>query len=56
MLGAAVVSHLPGLRRSPFALERAEHGLFLLWLAFMGLMAFGALLLWRAGAWHRLVQ
>ncbi|WP_439607804.1 hypothetical protein [Hydrogenophaga sp.] len=56
MLGAAVVSHLPGLRRRPFALERAEHGLFLLWLAFMGLMGFGALLLWRAGAWHRLVQ
>lgn len=56
MLGAAVVSHLPGLRHSPFALERAEHGLFLLWLAFMGLLSFGALLLWRAGAWHRLVQ
>ncbi|WP_252374426.1 MotA/TolQ/ExbB proton channel family protein [Hydrogenophaga sp. 2FB] len=56
MLGAAVVSHLPVLRRGPFALEHAEHGLFLLWLAFMGLLGFGALLLWQAGAWHRLVQ
>lgn len=56
MLGAVVVSHLPVLRRSPFALEHAEHGLFLLWLAFMGLLGFGALLLWQAGAWHRLVR
>lgn len=56
MLGAAVVRHLPGLRHSPFALERAERGLFLLWLAFMGLLGFGALLLWQAGAWHRLVH
>jgi len=56
MLGAAVVSHLPGLQRSPFALERAERGLFLLWLAYMGLLAFGAHLLWRAGAWHRLIE
>lgn len=56
MLGAAVVSRLPGLRHSPFALERTEHGLFLLWLAFMGLLGFGALLLWQTGAWHRLVH
>lgn len=56
MVGAALVSHLPVLRRGPFALEHAEHGLFLLWLAFMGLLGFGALLLWQAGAWHRLVQ
>lgn len=55
MLGAALVSHLPGARRSPLALEQAPNGLFLLWLAYMGLLAFGALLLWRAGAWHRLV-
>lgn len=56
MLGAAVVHRLPGLRHRPFALERAEHGLFLLWLAFMGLLLFGATLLWQAGAWHRLVH
>ncbi|AOF87414.1 hypothetical protein BSY239_1084 [Hydrogenophaga sp. RAC07] len=55
ILGAALVSHLPGARRSPLALEQAPNGLFLLWLAYMGLLAFGALLLWRAGAWHRLV-
>lgn len=55
MLGAALVSHLPGARRSPLALEQAPNGLFLLWLAYMGLLAFGALVLWRAGAWHRLV-
>ncbi len=55
MLGAALVSHLPGARRSPLALEQAPNGLFLLWLAYMGLLAFGALLLWQAGAWHRLV-
>jgi hypothetical protein len=55
MLGAALVSHLPGARRSPMALEQAPNGLFLLWLAYMGLLGFGALLLWRAGAWHRLV-
>lgn len=55
MLGAALVSHLPGARRSPLALEQAPNGLFLLWLAYMGLLGFGALLLWRAGAWHRLV-
>jgi len=55
MLGAAVVHRLPGLQRSPFALERAENGLFLLWLAWMGLLLLATFLLWRAGAWHRLV-
>jgi hypothetical protein len=55
MLGAALVSHLPGARRGPLALEQAPNGLFLLWLAYTGLLAFSALLLWRAGAWHRLV-
>ena len=55
MLGAAVVHRLPGLQRSPFALERAENGLFLLWLAWMGVLLLATFLLWRAGAWHRLV-
>ena len=55
MIGAALVSHLPGARRGPLPLEQAPNGLFLLWLAYMGLLAFGALLLWQAGAWHRLV-
>ena len=56
MLGAALVSRIPGARHSPLALERMEHGLFLLWLAYMGLLVFGALLLWQAGAWHRLIE
>ena len=56
MLGAALASRLPGARSSPMALERAHNGLFLLWLAFMGLLVFGAVLLWQAGAWHRLIQ
>ncbi|MBW8467397.1 MAG: hypothetical protein K0M67_03955 [Thiobacillus sp.] len=56
MLGAALVSRIPGARHSPLALERMEHGLFLLWLAYMGLLVFGALLLWKAGAWHRLID
>lgn len=56
MLGAALVSRLPGAGHRSLALERQPHGLFLLWLAYMGLLVFGALLLWQAGAWHRLVD
>ena len=56
MFGALVVRHLPGSQRGPLNIERADQGLFLLWLAYMGLLAFAALLLWQAGAWHRLVQ
>lgn len=56
MLGAALASRIPGARHSPLALERANNGLFLLWLAYMGLLTFGAWLLWQAGAWHRLIQ
>ena len=56
MLGASLVSRLPGARSAPMALERADNGLFLLWLAYMGLLVFGSWLLWQAGAWHRLVQ
>jgi hypothetical protein len=56
MFGALLVRHLPGSRHAPMAIERADQGLFLLWLAFMGLLAFATLLLWQAGAWHRLVE
>ena len=56
MLGAAVVGRLPGLGHTAFSLERADRGLFLLWCAYAGLLAFGALLLWRAGAWHKLLD
>ncbi|MBY0466791.1 MAG: hypothetical protein K2W33_17785 [Burkholderiales bacterium] len=38
------------------SLEHQPHGLFLLWLAYMGLLAFGAQLLWQAGVWHRLME
>lgn len=55
MLGALLARRLPGAAHAPLALERAEHGLFLLWLAYAGLLGFGAWLLWHAGAWHRLV-
>ncbi|MEZ5661938.1 MAG: hypothetical protein R3E94_00220 [Burkholderiaceae bacterium] len=56
MFGALVVRRLPGAARPTLDLERAEQGLFLLWLAYMGLLAFAAWMLWQAGAWHRLVQ
>jgi len=56
MVGALLVRRVPGAARPTLNLERSEQGLFLLWLAFMGLLMFGALLLWQAGAWHRLVQ
>jgi len=56
MFGALLVRHLPGSRRAPLSIERADQGLFLLWLAFMGLLVFASLLLWQAGAWHRLIE
>lgn len=56
MLGAALVRHLPGAGAPTVSLEHQPHGLFLLWLAYMGLLAFGAQLLWQAGVWHRLME
>lgn len=56
MLGAALVRHLPGAGTPTLLLEHQPHGLFLLWLAYMGLLAFGAQLLWQAGVWHRLME
>lgn len=56
MFGALLVRRLPGGAHPTFNIERADQGLFLLWLAFMGLLGFAALLLWQAGAWHRLVE
>lgn len=56
MFGALLVRRMPGASRPTLNLERADQGLFLLWLAFMGLLGFAALLLWQAGAWHRLVE
>jgi hypothetical protein len=56
MLGAALVRRLPGAGRPALPLEQQPQGLFLLWMAYMGLLAFGSGLLWQAGVWHRLLQ
>ena len=56
MFGALLVRRMPGAGRPTLNIERADQGLFLLWLAYMGLLVFAAWLLWRAGAWHRLVE
>ena len=49
------MSCLLGARAKPLALERADNGLFLPWLAYMGLLLLGAWRLWQAGAWCRLM-
>ena len=56
MFGALLVRRMPGAGRPTLNIERADQGLFLLWLAYMGLLVFAVWLLWRAGAWHRLVE
>jgi hypothetical protein len=56
MWGALLVKRLPGISAPSLSLERAPQGLFLLWLAFMGLLFFAASVMWQHGLWHRLVQ
>lgn len=56
MLGALLVRRLPGFDTPATQPEQQAHGLFLLWLAYMGLLTFGAWLLWQAGVWHRLLE
>lgn len=56
MWGAVLVRRLPGLDRPSVPLEQQTQGLFLLWLAYMGVLWMGAVLLWHHGVWHRLVQ
>jgi len=56
MWGALLVKRLPVIDRPSMSLEQAPQGLFLLWLAFMGLLVFGAAVMWQHGLWHRLVQ
>jgi hypothetical protein len=56
MLGALLVRRVPGAGQPAVLLEQQPQGLFLLWLAYMGLLTFGSVLLWQAGAWHRLLQ
>lgn len=55
MFGALLVRRLPGSARPMLNLERTDQGLFLLWLAYMGLLVLAGWLLWRAGAWQRLL-
>ncbi len=56
MWGALLVRRLPAISAPSLSLERAPQGLFLLWLAFMGLLFFAASVMWQHGLWHRLVQ
>ena len=56
MWGAALVKHVPGIHSASLGPEQQPQGLFLMWLAYMGLLVFGAHLLWQAGVWHRLVE
>ena len=55
MLGARLVAHMPGLARPSLAIEQQPQGLFLLWLAYVGMLGFGAAWLWQVGAWQRLL-
>ena len=56
MWGAALVRHVPGIHTPHLGPEQQPQGLFLLWLAYMGVLVFGAHLLWQAGVWHRLLE
>jgi hypothetical protein len=56
MWGALLVRRMPLIGQPSLPLEQRPQGLFLLWLAFMGLLTFGAAVMWQHGLWHRLVQ
>jgi hypothetical protein len=56
MWGATLVRHVPGIQTPQLAPEKQPQGLFLLWLAYMGLLLYAAQLLWQAGVWHRLLD
>jgi hypothetical protein len=56
MWGALLVRRLPGAGQPSAPLEQQPQGLFLLWLAYMGLLSLGAVLLWQHGVWHRLLR
>ncbi len=56
MWGALLVRRLPGINRPSLSLEQSPQGLFLLWLSFMGLLVFAAIVMAQHGLWHRLVQ
>ena len=56
MLGAWLVWRLPGLRRPPARLEQGPQGLFLLWLAYVGVLFACAVLLYQRGVWAMLID
>lgn len=56
MWGALLVRRIPGAGAAATPIEQTPQGLFLLWLGWMGLLVFGAVLMWQHGIWHRLVQ
>jgi hypothetical protein len=56
MWGALLVRRMPLVGQPSLPLEQMPQGLFLLWLSFMGLLIFGATVMWQHGLWHRLVQ
>jgi hypothetical protein len=56
MWGALLVKRLPVASRPSMALEQSPQGLFLLWLAFMGLLVFAGCVMAQHGLWLRLVQ
>ena len=56
MWGALLVRRLPGAGQPSAPLEQQPQGLFLLWLAYMGVLGLGAVLLWQHGVWLRLLR
>lgn len=56
MWGALLVRRMPGAAHPILPLEQQTQGLFLLWLAYMGVLWMGAVLLWQQGVWHRLFK
>jgi hypothetical protein len=54
--GALITRHIPGVRASLFSIERAPYGLFLLWLAYVGVLMWAMRVLWQRDAWHTLAQ
>jgi len=56
MLGAWLVWRLPGLRRPPARLEQGPQGLFLRWLAYVGVLFACAVLLYQRGVWAMLID
>lgn len=56
MWGTLLVRRIPGAGVAATPIEQTPQGLFLLWLGWMGLLVFGAVIMWQHGIWHRLVQ